>query len=1072
VSAEDGGGRAAVLSPVKRALLERALAERRQRAAGGIPRRAGDGPAPLAFAQRGIWFLDRLQPGSGLYGARETLRLVGPLDAAALRRAVDAVVHRHEILRSAFPEADGRPVQQLAADAAVTVPLVDLRRLPQDHRDAAVAALRQAEADWHFDLARGPLMRAVLLRTADDEHLLLLSLHHIVADGWSYALLVGELSAHYTAFHRGTDAEVPELPLRFADFASWQAALAEGGAFREGLEWWRGQLSGAPGVLDLPADRPRSAARDHGTGIAEYAVSDQVADALRQLARREGATLFMTLLAAFQTVLHLWSGQPDVVVGCPAAGRSHRSLEPLVGCFVNTLAVRCDLGGDPSFAELLDRVRTAVLAAQGHQEVPFELVVEELGLARGTGHSPVFQAMFAYQNTPQPAWDLSGVAVEPVGLTHPAEAFDLSLTMGDGAGGLAATLSYRTDLFDAATADRLLADLGAVLADAADRPDRPLSALGGVTPPVRREFAAPEPDGPAPASGTGPDAVTELLHGMWADLLGADAGAVTAATDFFAAGGHSLLAVQLVSRIRRDVGVDVPLRAVFEAPTPAGLARRVGEVMAGGAAAAGMAPPRAEPDAGPAPLSHAQRRLWFVEQLDPGGAHHNVATALWLDGPLDPAAVGRAADTVRARHDMLRTTIRQSGGAARQVVAPAVPAGVPLTDLGEQDAQEAEGTALRLAAEEAALPFDLTADAPVRMRLVRLNPARHLLLVTVHHIATDAWSTDLLFEELWAAYTAEQGGAAAALPPLPVQYADYARWEERELPAIAGRTAGYWRERLAGTPEALALPYDRPLPGTAVFASATLPYRLGEEETRELVGFCVREHVTVFMAVLAAYLMLLHRRTGQHDLVVGSGTAGRHAVEVEPLIGFFTNQLVLRTEVRGSDTVRDVLARVREVTLGAQAHADLPFDRLVDLLSPPRRPHRPPLFHVEIEYHRRSDEVPGPPGVTVTPQERHAPTGTQDLSLHVVQTESVVRGGLVYNADAFTAATAGRLLGEWLALLAEAVARPGATVDDVAARAEDTHRRAAARQRAGAARARFDSMRGRSAAAHPQHGRS
>ncbi|MFI0942886.1 condensation domain-containing protein [Streptomyces sp. NPDC021020] len=1066
--------RASVLSPVKRALLERALAERRSRAADGIPRRAGDGPAPLAFAQRGIWFLDRWQPDSGLYGARETLRLVGPLDVTALRRAVDAVVARHVVLRTSFPEDGGAPVQVAAPAGTVPVPLVDLRRLGPREREAAAARLRRAEAEWHFALASGPLLRAVLLRTADDEHLLLLSLHHIVADGWSYALLVAELSAHCTAFGTGAEPQVPELPLQFADFAAWQEDRARAGAFRAGLDQWRERLAGAPAVLDLPADRPRPAVRDHHSGIAGSVLPAEVADGLRRLARREGATLFMTLLAGFHAVLHLWSGEADVVVGCPVAGRSHRDLEPLIGCFVNTVAVRCDTGGDPDFGTLLGRVRAAVLDAQARQDVPFELVVEELGLARSTAHSPVFQAMFAYQNVPRPVWDLAGVAVEPVGLTHPAEAFDLSLTMADdGPAGLTATLSYAADLFDAATAERLLADLGALLADAAADPDRPLTALGGVTPPPRREFALPtaSPAAVEPGPSGRARATAELLHGLWSDLLGPEAGEVTDSTDFFRAGGHSLLAVQLVSRLRRDLAVDVPLRAVFEAPTPARLADRIAEALAGGAAP--VPPPvRADPGAGPAPLSHAQRRLWFVEQLDRGGAHHNVATALWLDGPLDAGALGRAADAVRARHDMLRTTVRQQAGGPVQVVAPARPCGLPVTDLAGQGTASAEEEALRLAEEEAALPFDLAADAPLRMRLVRLSPVRHLLLVTVHHIATDAWSTELLFEELWAAYAVAGAGEDPALPPLEVQYADYARWEREQLPGVTARTADYWRERLAGAPEALALPYDRPLPGTAVFTAATLPYELGERETAELVAFCLREGVTVFMAVLAAYLMLLRHHCEQDDLVVGSGTAGRQTVEVEPVIGFFTNQLVLRTRVAATDTVREVLARVRETALGAQAHADLPFDRLVELLRPPRRPDRPPLFHVEIEYHRRPDTVPGPAGVTVTPQERHAPTATQDLSLHVVQTPTAVRGALVHNADSFTAATAARMLGELRALLSGVVAAPGDTVADVTARAVDARRQETARQRATAARARFDSVRRRSAAAPPHDARS
>jgi non-ribosomal peptide synthetase component F len=328
-------------------------------------------------------------------------------------------------------------------------------------------------------------------------------------------------------------------------------------------------------------------------------------------------------------------------------------------------------------------------------------------------------------------------------------------------------------------------------------------------------------------------------------------------------------------------------------------------------------------------------------------------------------------------------------------------------------------------------------------------------MVTLHHIVTDAWSTDLLLEELWQAYDADLRGEPDGLPELPVQYADYALWEQSGG-AVADEDARYWQRHLAGAPEAIELDFDAPLPATPLFRSATLPYELSRAETTRLVDFCVREGITLYMAVLAAYLIVLHRRSGQSDLVVGSGTANRGRVELERVIGFFTNQVVVRTRVSGEDGVRALLGRVRETTLAAHSHDALPFDRLVELLRPPRRVNRPPLFHVEIEYHRRSDVLAGPAGVTVGSIELPNATTTLDLSLHVVQTESVLRGALVYNADVFAAVTARRMLGELRCLLAAVVATPEATVAEVAARAGREARATAARERAATARARFD----------------
>ncbi|WP_327043998.1 condensation domain-containing protein [Microbispora sp. NBC_01189] len=1130
---ETQGDRLALLSPAKRAVLERALLERalaRGRGSGAagsrIPRRTGDGPAPLTHAQRGMWFLEQWQPGGGLYTAREALRLTGPLDVAAFRRALEAVVRRHSILRTVFAEVDERPVvderlvQVVTPPGPVSLPLVDLRALQPEERRAAVRDLRQAEGRCHFDLARGPMLRAVLLRTGDAEHVLLLSVHHIVADGWSHSLLVRELSAHYAAFVRGEAPRVADVPLQFADYAEWQVRGLDGDELRAGLTWWRSRLADAPPLLGLPTDHPRTAGRVRGGGITETTIAPGVAGRLRALSAASGATMFMTLLASFQALLHRWSGDTDVVVGCPVAGRSHADVENLIGCFVNAVALRTDLGGDPSFAGLLDRVREVTLSAYVHQDVPFEWLVEELRLPRGAGHSPVFQVMFAFQNTPPATWDLPGVTVAPAGLLHPPETFDLSLTMRDGEEGLVATLSYSADLFEAGTAERVLGAFAALLARAADAPHLPISELAGRalagSELAGRALAGSEPPGspmPGPrrangaarpgddagaraeeATGSGPSTpglstpgpsassppasgqVADLVRAIWAEVLGTE---VTPETDFFTAGGHSLLAVRVMTRIRRLLGVDLPVRVLFEAPLPGRFAHRVEEAMREGSGAAVPAVPAVRPQGRdrPIPLSHAQRRLWFIDQLDRDGAHHNVATVLRLDGPLDPAALAHAADVVRERHESPRTTFRQVGGALRQVVSAHVPSGLPLADLSGLGEAEAEREGRRLAEAEAARPFDLARGPLLRMRLVRLSPARHLLSVTLHHIVTDAWSSEVLFGELWAAYAARLRGEPTGLPPLPVQYADYALWEERHLDEVTRRSAAYWTERLAGAPETLDLPYDHPLPATPVFRSASLPYALTPERTRALVAFGLREGATVFMTVLAAYLIVLHRHTRQTDLVVGSGTANRAAVEVEPLIGFFTNQLVLRTGVSGADTVRDVLSRVRETTLGAHTHAELPFDRLVELVRPPRRANRPPLFHVEIEYHRRPDRVPGPPGVEVAPLELHAPTATQDLSLHVVQTETVVRGDLIYNADAFAPATARRMLGEFLGLL-DAIAASAETgtdsqpdasagsfaesrVDEVAARVENEWRAAAARERAALARARFEGLRGR-----------
>ncbi|HWM91030.1 MAG TPA: amino acid adenylation domain-containing protein [Thermoanaerobaculia bacterium] len=438
-----------------------------------VPR---DGDLPLSFAQERLWFLDRLVPGSAAYNMPVALRLSGALDPAALERALQEIVRRHETLRTTFPETGGEPRQRVHPFHPFPLPMIDLRGLPE----GAAERLAREEAARPFDLARGPLLRAALLRVDEQEWVALLSMHHIVSDGWSMGVLVRETAALYA---RRT---LPELPVQYADFAVWQRGWLRGEALERQVTWWREALAGAPAALDLPLDRPRS----FRTGRAGHLAAD-----LPSIPRREGATLFMVLLAAFQALLHRLTGEDDLVVGTPIANRTHAGLEGLIGFFVNTLALRSRLEGDPSFRELIARARAAALAAYAHQDLPFEKLVEELRVERSLHHAPVFQVMLVLQNAPMPALELPGVTLEPLPLAPGAAKFDLSLSFVEAGDGLRAALEYDADLFDDATAARLLERLGVLLQGAVSDPERSLSELPVMGEAERRqivEWGSPE----------------------------------------------------------------------------------------------------------------------------------------------------------------------------------------------------------------------------------------------------------------------------------------------------------------------------------------------------------------------------------------------------------------------------------------------------------------------------------------------------------------------------------------------------------------------------------------------------
>ncbi|HEX2189759.1 MAG TPA: amino acid adenylation domain-containing protein, partial [Longimicrobiaceae bacterium] len=433
--------------------------------------------APLSFAQERLWVLHRMDPGSGAYNMSFFLRLRGRPDPGALRAAFDGLAERHASLRTVFPEVEGRPVQRVLPASPVPLPVTDLAGLPDGERGERARALAAAEARRPFDLARGPLFRAALLRLADDEHHLLVSLHHAVGDGWSVGVLFRDLGALYAAAAEGRAAALPAPRVEYADFAAWQRGWLAGGVLERQAAYWRERLAGAPPVLALPWDRPRPAAQPTAGAEHAFTVPADVSRGLEALARREGATLFMTLLAAWQLLLAKYAGEDDVVVGTPIAGRTHEAAEEVVGMFVNTLALRTDLGGDPTFRELLGRVRETTLGAYAHQDLPFERLVEELQPERSLSHHPVFQVFFALQNAPVEPLRLPGLDVSPLPAGSGTTKFDLSLGMGAAGDGLGGVIGYATELSDAETAERMAGHFRALLARIAADPDARISAL-------------------------------------------------------------------------------------------------------------------------------------------------------------------------------------------------------------------------------------------------------------------------------------------------------------------------------------------------------------------------------------------------------------------------------------------------------------------------------------------------------------------------------------------------------------------------------------------------------------------
>jgi amino acid adenylation domain-containing protein len=447
-----------------------------------------EGELLLSFAQARLWFLEQLEPGSGAYNIPAAVRLTGSLDVVALEQSLQEIVLRHEALRTTFAMVSGEPLQVIAPVLALSVPLVDLRSLSEAQQKAEVKRLATESAQQPFDLAMGPLLRATLLKLGEAEHVLLLTMHHIVSDGWSMGVLLRELATLYEAFSAGKPSPLPQLPIQYADFAHWQRQWLQGEVLAAQLSYWQQQLAGAQTVLELPTDRLRPAVQTFRGATEFLALAEPLTQKLKTLSQRSGVTLFMTLLAAFQTLLYRYTGQEDICIGSPIANRNRSETEELIGFFVNTLVLRTDMSENPSFQELLGRVREVTLGAYAHQDLPFEQLVEALQPERNLSHHPLFQVMFVLQNAPMSALELPSLTISSREMESSTAKFDLDLSMEDTEQGLRGSLEYNTDLFDAGTISRMLEHFQTLLEGIVAEPDQRLSDLPLLTQPERQQL--------------------------------------------------------------------------------------------------------------------------------------------------------------------------------------------------------------------------------------------------------------------------------------------------------------------------------------------------------------------------------------------------------------------------------------------------------------------------------------------------------------------------------------------------------------------------------------------------------
>ena len=480
------------LSPRKRALFEMLMREKRKEKsvpqAPAIQPRTSAGPSPVSFSQHRLWFIEQMMPANSVYNVPGAVRLCGPLNVTALERSINEVVRRHEALRTTFQTVDGEPVQVVAPNLNLPLAQVDLSGMTELAGGERAFHLAKQEARTPFDISRGPLLRAVLIRLGLNDHILVVTMHHIVSDGWSIGILIREVATLYEAFCNGSASPLPELPVQYADFAIWQRQYLQGELFQKQLAYWKAQLAGTPPALDLPTDRLRPAIQTHRRAEDAVILSKGVSEAIKALCRMEGVTLFMALLTTFKVLLYRYSSKPDIVVGTPISNRSRVETSGLIGFFVNTLALRTDLSGDPDFLTALARLRETALAAYANQDLPFERLVEEIKPQRDLSRPALFQVMFLIRADQMTAMKVAGLTLTPVAVNNDALNFDLIMDIEETERGLKVLLEYNPDLFEPPTVARMLGHFQTLLDAILENPVRRLSQLPLLGPAEKHEI--------------------------------------------------------------------------------------------------------------------------------------------------------------------------------------------------------------------------------------------------------------------------------------------------------------------------------------------------------------------------------------------------------------------------------------------------------------------------------------------------------------------------------------------------------------------------------------------------------
>lgn len=899
--------------------------------------------------QHGVLYESLRRAGSAKMIYQAHIELAGPIQPAVLRESWLATMRRHPALRNSFHyDKLDVPVQVTHRQAEPSWRVLDWRECTAETQQQRLADLLAEDRSTPFDLTKPPLLRLALIRVSENKSWLIWTLHPLLVDGWSFYLVLADVFQCYEDLAAGREP-APSTARPYWEYVSWLQRKDIDGA----EQFWRDRLADLPEPLPL-GDRV-AAKTDAPHREIPVVVSPELAAKLLQLTRRCRVTLGTVVHAAWAIMLSRCTRRDDVTFGGIISGRdpSFDGVDEVVGVFMNNQPVRTRFHAAQSLPDWLTEFQKHLVDARQYAHVPLSTVQQCSGLPHDV---PLLESIVDFCNYPlQDNWEDAGsVAVATVTLLE-SPPYPLALVGVGGDHGWRLIISYDPDKFTDTTASDM-ADLVTSILDAmATRPEQTVATLPqwtGAGMPAATSIADPVPTAEASPVDRATEPLLDLMAAVWRQALQLPAThALHPTCDFFDNGGTSLSAIRLISRVRSALDVDFTVTDLFADATLAGTTRAV-EALLTGSRTANLREPIPRADRGlVAPPSFAQERLWFIDQLDEKASANNLVLTGRFAMDIDADAMRTALAGLITRHEALRTCLRARDGVVTQVIRADAELPMAFDDLSAMTLPAAVRQAQSMVEQDAAHRFDLASDIPIRARLIRLAPQDTVLGISIHHIAYDAWSGEVLINDLAELYEAAYAGKRPELPPLPIQYADFSTWQrEQHTGERYQQLIGYWQEQLAGIPDELRLGSPRPQlerTGGADAVETILPPHTAEAVHR----LCTAEAATPFMVCLAAFGVLLSRHIGHEDVVIGTPVDDRDHPDLEPLVGLFVNTQVLRLPLAGAVTFRDLLARVREVCIGALAHRGLPFGTLVKAVSPHRVADRMPLVQVSFVLH-------------------------------------------------------------------------------------------------------------------------